>query len=55
MMESKGGGFKAYKLVLDRRARTEDIVNIFEYEDGLDIVDTDEQEAYYNQWLSSLA
>jgi len=55
MMESMGGGFKAYKLLPGRRARTEDIVNIFDYEDGLDIVDTDEQEEYYNQWLSSLA
>jgi len=54
MSRSMGYGERAYRLKLGRRARSEDLVSIFE--SGPDVVPAtlEEQEAYYEEWLNSL-
>lgn len=54
MQLSMGSGRLAYKLKFGRPATTEDIVDIFEFEDGLKFVEVEEQLSYYNRWLKSL-
>lgn len=56
MARSMGAGRSAYRLVLGRPARTEDLVDIFTpMYDGCDLATVAEQAAFYEEWLTSLA
>lgn len=54
MQLSMGTGHLAYKLKIGEPARLKDIVNIFEFDNGLRFVKIEEQFSYYNKWLKSL-
>ncbi|TKI62029.1 hypothetical protein FC756_19370 [Lysinibacillus mangiferihumi] len=54
MQLSMGPGRLAYKLKFGKPATTEDIVDIFEFEDDLKFVTVEEQFSYYKRWLKSL-
>lgn len=54
MQLSMGPGRLAYKLKFGKPAKTEDIVDIFEFEDDLKFVAVQEQFSYYKRWLKSL-
>lgn len=53
MMRDMGDGDLAYRLKLGYKAKREDIVNIFDVDKDKFIPSTvDEQEKYYNEWLT---
>lgn len=54
MQLSMGVGRFAYKLTTGKPAKTEDIVDIFEYDRDLKFVGIDEQFNYYISWLKSI-
>lgn len=54
MQLSMGVGRTAYRLFLGRQAKSEDIVDIFEYSEDSEFVSIYEQENYYKEWLNSL-
>lgn len=47
-------GLVAFKLQVGVPAQTADLVEIFGSDANLDIATVDEQEAFYEQWLTSL-
>lgn len=55
MSRGMGTGDKAYRLYPGRPGRTVDLVNIFEDGPDVDPVPVQVQEAYYREWLESLA
>ncbi|WBW96083.1 hypothetical protein [Oceanirhabdus sp. W0125-5] len=54
MQSSMSYGRKAYKLFLGKQAKLADVVDIFEYEEGLEITDVDEQSKFFDDWINSL-
>lgn len=54
MQLSMGSGRMAYKLRIGQQATKEDIVDIFDYEEGINIVEFDEQSKFYSEWLKSI-
>lgn len=54
MQMSMGSGRKAYKLSMGQQAKNSDVVDIFDYEEGLDFVNIEEQSKYYAEWLKSV-
>jgi hypothetical protein len=54
MARSMGGGRLAYKMTLGHQARTVDLVDIFEHDPAVEHVAIREQEAFLEQWFSSL-
>ncbi|EON74435.1 hypothetical protein H131_01060 [Lysinibacillus sphaericus OT4b.31] len=52
--QMQGTGHLAYKLKFGEPARLKDIVDIFEFDNGLRFVKIEEQFSYYNKWLKSL-
>lgn len=54
MQLSIGVGRLAYKLYIGKPAKTEDIVDIFEYDENLKFVGIEDQFNYYISWLKSL-
>ncbi len=54
MQFSMGNTRKAYKLSYGKQAKLEDMVDIFEFEEGLEFVSVDEQLQFYNQWINSV-
>ena len=54
MQFSMGNTRKAYKLSYGKQATLEDMVDIFECEDGLEFVGVDEQLDFYNKWVNSI-
>jgi hypothetical protein len=55
MARDMGSGLKAYKLTIGERARSDDLVGIFET--GGDIIPSrvEAQEEYFKDWLASLS
>lgn len=49
-----GEGRKVFRLVFGRQALSADLVDIFQYEEGLEIATVDEQQKWYAGWLNSL-
>ncbi|WHY85924.1 hypothetical protein QNH39_25670 [Neobacillus novalis] len=54
MALSMGVGRKAYILSLGRRAKTDDLVDIFECDEDLKFVTINEQLKFYKDWSNSL-
>ncbi len=54
MQLSMGSGRLAYKLFSGHQAKTIDIVDIFDYDDKLRFVSTEEQTRFYNKWRMTL-
>lgn len=54
MQLSMGTGRTAYKQSLKQQARAVDIVDIFEYDESLKIVDIETQLMYHKEWLKSI-
>jgi hypothetical protein len=54
MQQSMGVGRMAYKNYLGQQARMKDVVDIFDYDEGLDFVVIDEQAKFHDEWLKSL-
>lgn len=54
MQLSMGVGRSAYKLHVGKPSATEDIVDIFDYEENLKYVGIEEQLNYYTSWSKSL-
>lgn len=54
MQMSMGSGRKAYKLCMGQQAKISDVVDIFDYEEGLDFVYMEDQSKYYAEWLKSV-
>ena len=54
MALSMGAGRLAYKLILGKQAKTEDMVDIFDYDDKYSFVSIAEQRNFYKDWLNSL-
>jgi len=54
MQMSMGSGRKAYRLFIGQQASNSDVVDIFDYEEGLDFVKIKEQSKYYAEWLKSV-
>lgn len=54
MASQMAGGIVAYELQLGRPAESEDIVNIFSYEDKDLTHDIQQQRHFYNCWIESL-
>ena len=53
-MEKEFGGTKAYKLQMGKQATLNDVVDIFDYDNGLKIGSVKEQEEFYENWIESL-
>jgi hypothetical protein len=54
MGRDMGGGYKAYKLHPGQQAKMADLINIFEHTIEIRHCTVDEQNEYYEKWLSSL-
>lgn len=54
MQLSMGTGRTAYRQCLHQQARMTDVVDIFEYDENLKIVDVETQLKYHNEWLKSI-
>ena len=54
LMQKETGGTKAYKLVLGEQASLKNVVDIFDYDEKLEIGTVDEQEKFYKKWLMSI-
>jgi hypothetical protein len=54
MQLNMGVGRKAYKTYLGQSARNIDIVDIFDYEDGIEYVNVMEQEKFHNEWIKKI-
>lgn len=53
-MQKEFGGTKAYKLQMGKQAILKDVVDIFDYDNGLKIGSVKEQEEFYGNWIESL-
>ena len=53
-MQKEFGGTKAYKLQIGKQATLSDVVDIFDYDNGLKIGSVKEQEEFYENWIESL-
>ena len=54
-MQKEFGGTKAYKLQMGKQATlSDDVVDIFDYDNELKIGSVKEQEEFYENWLESL-
>ena len=53
-MQKEFGGTKAYKLQMGKQATLNDVVDIFDYDNGLKIGSVKEQEEFYENWIESL-
>ena len=53
-MQKEFGGTKAYKLQMAKQATLNDVVDIFDYDNGLKIGSVKEQEEFYENWIESL-
>lgn len=54
MQFSMGNTKKAYKLFIGKRAALQDMVDIFDIDDGLEFVTVNEQIEFYNNWLKAM-
>jgi hypothetical protein len=54
MQESMGLNTLAYRNVLGRQARSDDIVDVFETEESIKCVSVADQKAFHENWLRSL-
>lgn len=54
MQMSMGSGRMAYKLYMGQQAKSSNIVDIFDCEDGLNFVSIEKQSKYYAEWLQSV-
>ena len=52
-MQKEFGGTKAYKLQMGKQATLTDVVDIFDYDNGLKIGSVKEQEKFYENWIES--
>ena len=52
-MQKEFGGTKAYKLQMGKQATLTDVVDIFDYDNGLKIGNVKEQEEFYESWIES--
>ena len=52
-MQKEFGGTKAYKLEMGKQATLSDVVDIFDYDNGLKIGSVKEQEKFYENWIES--
>ena len=50
-----GNTRKAYKKYLGQQARMSDLIDIFDYEDGLEFVSIDEQLKFQSEWSNSIS
>jgi len=53
VMQKEFGGTKAYKLQMGKQVTLTDVVDIFDYDNGLKIGSVKEQEEFYESWLES--
>ena len=53
-MQRSFGGNKAYKLVMGEKTSLKNVVDIFEYDESLNITTTKKQKKYFDKWLESL-
>ena len=53
-MQKEFGGTKAYKLQMGKQAILKDVVDIFDYDNGLKIGSVKEQEEFFESWIESL-
>ena len=51
-MQKEFGGTKAYKLEMGKQAALSDVVDIFDYDNGLKIGSVKEQEEFYENWIA---
>ena len=51
-MQKEFGGTKAYKLQMGKQAALSDVVDIFDYDNGLKIGSVKEQEEFYENWIA---
>ena len=51
-MQKEFGGTKAYKLQMGKQATLSDVVDIFDYDNGLKIGSVKEQEEFYENWIA---
>ena len=54
-MQKEFGGTKAYKLQMGKQVTLTDVVDIFDYDNGLKIGSVKEQEEFYESWIESLS
>ena len=54
VMQKEFGGTKAYNLQMGKQATLSDVVDIFDYDNGLKIGSVKEQEEFYENWIESL-
>ena len=54
VMQKEFGGTKVYKLQMGKQATLSDVVDIFDYDNGLKIGSVKEQEEFYENWIESL-
>jgi len=54
MILSMGDGRLAYRLTPGKPASNNDLVDIFDSDEGIILAKIDEQEKYYNEWLRSI-
>ena len=52
VMQKEFGGTKAYKLQIGKQAALSDVVDIFDYDNGLKIGSVKEQEEFYENWIA---
>ena len=52
-MQKEFGGTKAYKLQMGKQATLSDVVDIFDYDNGLKIGSVKEQEEFFESWIES--
>jgi hypothetical protein len=55
MSSQMSGGVVAYELHMGKPTETEDVVNIFDYEENDITHDIQQQKDFYKRWLESLA
>ncbi|AWM91179.1 hypothetical protein DJ564_10265 [Pseudomonas sp. 31-12] len=55
MASQMAGGIVAYELQMGKPAETEDVVNIFDFEDKDITTDIQQQRDFYKRWLASFA
>lgn len=53
MLRDMGAGLRAYKLSFGKKPERSDTVEIFDNGPDMDIGSVDDQDRFYNQWLSS--
>ena len=51
MARDMGGGLRAYKLVIGKHAKTEDLVGIFDSGDDVRPVSVEQQRTFWKRWL----